>query len=112
MVMVTPSISHISRRNRAQAKAAVAGSSRGERGIIAAALRPWLRVRKRRCDELAPEPALWHNVRPRAGRAAMTIARLIEGRTGTIVTCDANASVREGVALLAERRIGAMPVME
>ncbi|MBW8755035.1 MAG: CBS domain-containing protein [Sphingomonadales bacterium] len=42
----------------------------------------------------------------------MTIARLIEGRTGTIVTCDANASVREGVALLAERRIGAMPVME
>jgi CBS domain-containing protein len=42
----------------------------------------------------------------------MTIARLIEGRTGTIVTCDADASVREGVALLAERRIGAMPVME
>ncbi len=42
----------------------------------------------------------------------MTIARLIEGRTGTIITCDADASVREGVALLAERRIGAMPVME
>ena len=42
----------------------------------------------------------------------MTIARLIAGRTGPIVTCDADASVREGVALLAERRIGAMPVME
>jgi len=42
----------------------------------------------------------------------MTIARLIEGRTGTIITCEADASVRDGVALLAERRIGAMPVME
>lgn len=43
----------------------------------------------------------------------MTIARLIEGRSVTaIVTCDADASVREGVALLAGRRIGAMPVME
>lgn len=42
----------------------------------------------------------------------MTIGRLIESRAGTIITCDANASVREGVALLAERRIGAMPVLE
>ena len=42
----------------------------------------------------------------------MTIARLIAGRTGTIITCDVDANVREGVALLAERRIGAMPVME
>lgn len=42
----------------------------------------------------------------------MTIGRLIEGRTGTTITCEADASVREGVALLAERRIGAMPVME
>ena len=42
----------------------------------------------------------------------MTIGHLIEGRAGTIITCEASASVREGVALLAERRIGAMPVLE
>jgi CBS domain-containing protein len=42
----------------------------------------------------------------------MTIARLIEGKNTAIVTCDADASVREAVALLAERRIGAMPVLE
>ncbi|HEX8055123.1 MAG TPA: CBS domain-containing protein [Novosphingobium sp.] len=42
----------------------------------------------------------------------MTIGRLIEGRAGTTITCEADASVREGVALLAEKRIGAMPVME
>lgn len=43
----------------------------------------------------------------------MTIARLIEGRNAaTVVTCDAGASMREAVALLAERRIGAMPVLE
>lgn len=43
----------------------------------------------------------------------MTIARLIEGRDpAAIVTCDADCSVREAVALLAERRIGAMPVIE
>lgn len=42
----------------------------------------------------------------------MTIARVIAGRAGTIITCDVDASVREGVALLAEKRIGAMPVLE
>ena len=36
----------------------------------------------------------------------MTIARLIEGRTAEIVTCEATTSVREAVALLAQRRIG------
>lgn len=40
----------------------------------------------------------------------MTIARLIEGRTAEIVTCEATTSVREAVALLAQRRIGAVPV--
>lgn len=40
----------------------------------------------------------------------MTIARLIEGRSHDLVTIDAGASVREAVALLAERRIGALPV--
>jgi len=42
----------------------------------------------------------------------MTIGRVIEGRDGNIVTCEAEASVREAVALLAEKRIGALPVLE
>ena len=42
----------------------------------------------------------------------MTIGRLIEGRNAAIVTCDTDTLVREAVALLAERRIGAMPVMD
>lgn len=41
----------------------------------------------------------------------MTIARLIEGRDPSdTITCDASATVREAVALLAGKRIGAMPV--
>lgn len=42
----------------------------------------------------------------------MTIARLIEGRDAAIVTCNTDTPVREAIALLAERRIGAMPVLE
>lgn len=41
----------------------------------------------------------------------MTIARLIEGRDTAIISCDASTSVREAVAMLAEKRIGALPVM-
>lgn len=40
----------------------------------------------------------------------MTIARLIAGRSGKVTSCDAALSVREAVAILAEDRIGAMPV--
>ena len=41
----------------------------------------------------------------------MTIARLIEGRSASaIIQCDAATSVRDAVALLAEKRIGALPV--
>ncbi|MEN9682797.1 MAG: hypothetical protein RLZZ427_548 [Pseudomonadota bacterium] len=40
----------------------------------------------------------------------MTIARLIEGRTTTIAVCDALDRVGDVVRLLAERRIGAVPV--
>ena len=40
----------------------------------------------------------------------MTIARLIEGRSGEIVACDTRTSVRDAVQMLAERRIGALPV--
>ncbi|MCJ2187509.1 CBS domain-containing protein [Novosphingobium beihaiensis] len=41
----------------------------------------------------------------------MTIGRLIEGREA-VLTCDVSTPVREAAAMLAERRIGALPVME
>lgn len=41
----------------------------------------------------------------------MTIARLIQGRNGSVITCRAETLVRDAVGLLAERRIGALPVM-
>lgn len=40
----------------------------------------------------------------------MTIARLIEGRSADIVSCQASTSVGDAVKLLAEKRIGAIPV--
>jgi len=40
----------------------------------------------------------------------MTIGRLIEGRNAAVVTCSTDTLVRDAVALLADRRIGAMPV--
>lgn len=43
----------------------------------------------------------------------MTVAKLIEGRAPSdVITCDANQPVREAVAILASKRIGAIPVME
>ena len=42
----------------------------------------------------------------------MTIARLIAGRDSAIITCDSNETVRTALVLLAERRIGALPVTE
>ena len=41
----------------------------------------------------------------------MTIRHLIDGRKAAILTCDAATTVREAIAMLAERRIGALPVM-
>lgn len=41
----------------------------------------------------------------------MTIGHLIEGRNGAVITCTTGTVVREAVALLAEKRIGAMPVL-
>jgi CBS domain-containing protein len=41
----------------------------------------------------------------------MTIARLLEGRNFPILTCCTDDSVRDAVALLASKRIGAMPVL-
>ena len=43
----------------------------------------------------------------------MDIAKLIAGRASSeIVTCEIDTPVRDAVALLASRRIGALPVME
>lgn len=42
----------------------------------------------------------------------MIIRRLIEGREGPVVTCTTDTLVSEAAAILAERRIGALPVTE
>lgn len=42
----------------------------------------------------------------------MSIARIIEARQHDIVSCAPTDSVRHAAGLLAERRIGAMPVMD
>lgn len=42
----------------------------------------------------------------------MSIARLIAGRDGPILSCETTTTVREAVAILAQRRIGALPVLE
>ena len=41
----------------------------------------------------------------------MTIAHLIEGRGGAVFSCTADMTVREAAAMLAEKRIGALPVL-
>jgi CBS domain-containing protein len=42
----------------------------------------------------------------------MTIAAILQGRESAIVSVEAGTLVRDAVALLAEKRIGAMPVLE
>ena len=42
----------------------------------------------------------------------MTINRLIEGRDPSVISCTTATSVAEAVRLLAERRIGALPVYD
>ena len=42
----------------------------------------------------------------------MTIAAILQGKGHEVVSIEASASVREAVALLADRRIGALPVIE
>lgn len=42
----------------------------------------------------------------------MTIRAVVETNPRTIITIDANARVSEAVALLAEKRIGALPVLD
>ncbi|MEZ5744624.1 MAG: CBS domain-containing protein [Sphingomonadaceae bacterium] len=42
----------------------------------------------------------------------MTVARIIEGRDFAVVSCESGHTVSEAVSLLAEKRIGALPVLE
>ncbi len=42
----------------------------------------------------------------------MSIARILEQRDGAIYTCNQTQGVAEAAQLLAERRIGALPVMD
>ncbi len=42
----------------------------------------------------------------------MSIARIIEGRNQDIISCSREESVRDAAAKLAEKRIGALPVMD
>lgn len=42
----------------------------------------------------------------------MTIANILQGRDGTIFSCDVNENVRAAVAMLAEKRIGALPIVD
>jgi CBS domain-containing protein len=42
----------------------------------------------------------------------MTIGRLIEGRDCAILTCDVTTTVSDAVGMLADRRIGALPVLD
>ncbi len=42
----------------------------------------------------------------------MTISAILEGKGREVLSVDSAASVREAVTLLAERRIGAVPVLE
>jgi len=42
----------------------------------------------------------------------MTIARLIQGRSVQMIRCTGHTPVRDAVALLADKRIGALPVFD
>lgn len=42
----------------------------------------------------------------------MTIQAIMQGRAGPIFTCTADGKVADAIALLAEKRIGALPVLD
>lgn len=42
----------------------------------------------------------------------MTIGRLMQGREAAVMTCTTQTRVADAAAILAERRIGALPVMD
>jgi CBS domain-containing protein len=43
---------------------------------------------------------------------AMTIGAILSGRTGEVITASRNMSVTDAVAMLSDRKIGAVPVVE
>jgi CBS domain-containing protein len=47
-----------------------------------------------------------------AKEKAMTVAAILATRTGDIITGSPDMSVRDAVALLSQRKIGAIPVVE
>lgn len=42
----------------------------------------------------------------------MTIAAILQGRVGQVISVDGGATVADAIRLLAEKRIGALPVVE
>jgi CBS domain-containing protein len=46
------------------------------------------------------------------GSRTMTIAAILQGKGRDIVSVDADTTVRDAVAVLAEKRIGALPVLQ
>lgn len=42
----------------------------------------------------------------------MTIAKILNGRDGVIISCNVHETVRTAVAILAEKRIGALPIVD
>jgi CBS domain-containing protein len=42
----------------------------------------------------------------------MTIDKILQGRDGTIFSCNVNVNVRSAVSMLAEKRIGALPIID
>jgi CBS domain-containing protein len=45
-------------------------------------------------------------------KQGMTIGRIIAGRSREVISCDAATPVGDAVAILAQKRIGALPVLE
>jgi CBS domain-containing protein len=65
------------------------------------------------CRLLAIGRVSCHSLRQERRVGAMNIAQLIAGRAGLeIVTCDGHVPMREALRLLAQKRIGAIPVMQ
>lgn len=63
--------------------------------------------------DLARSAALWHNsANDSSWENAMTIAKVIGAREREIFTCQASETVEEAARVLADRRIGAMPVLQ
>src|SRR5690606_21078704 len=54
----------------------------------------------------------WHNGVTTWGESLMTIARIVAGRDQQIIHCSPQETVREAAQRLADKRIGALPVLD